>query len=259
MTFKFKTLLLVLVTLLLSPNVYCSAKELAEGTESISAEGVMKALEDVYKNCNSYSDSGLVQTTFFREDDKLVSETPFFTDYIRDESFRFEFTTKHPLPFAHPNKTIIVKNDGIVKEWRNFDLGDVKKGIQQEESLSMAIAGATGVSGGSAYTIPVLLNVKEIGGWKRKLTSFHSARLIEDGEMEGKSYFRIIAEYLGKDENKQPTIRSKTLWVNKETYLIHRIDTQTQFPNFRTETSTTYNPSININIDKSRFLLTNDV
>jgi hypothetical protein len=36
-----------------------------------------------------------------------------------------------------------------------------------------------------------------------------------------------------------------TVWIETKTFLIRRIETQHTFPNFRTETVTTYNPVFN--------------
>ena len=82
---------------------------------------------------------------------------------------------------------------------------------------------------------------------------------IDDGVLDGDSYYRIDAIYRGKDDKHQTWTQSVIIWVNKVTYLVHRIDSEHQFPDFRTETSTTYKPFIEVDIENSRFLLTNDI
>ena len=170
MIIKLRSLILTLGILSYSSSVL-SLPQTVEAIENIiSAKQIMNSLSRSYKNCNSYSDTGLVKTTFFRANNKRISERPFSTDYIRAQKFRFEFASKQPFPFAKLDRTIIVRSEGSVKQWQNHDLGEDKKGIHEEESLGMAIAGATGISGGSAYTVPSLLGVKGISGWKKKLT-----------------------------------------------------------------------------------------
>jgi hypothetical protein len=258
MIFKLRSLILTLGILSYSSGVFSLPQKVEPKEKITSAKQIMSALKREYEKCNSYTDTGLVKTIFFRADNKRISETPFSTDFIRAKKFRFEFASKHPLPFAKLNRTIIVRSDGSVKQWQNHDLGEDKKGIHKEESLGMAIAGATGISGGSAYTIPSLLDVKGIIGWKNKLTDFHQVLRIEDGVLDGKSYYRINAVYRGKEDKNQTKTKSRIIWINKTTYLVHRIDSEHQFPDFRTETSTIYKPFVDVHIGDSRFILTND-
>jgi outer membrane lipoprotein-sorting protein len=44
---------------------------------------------------------------------------------------------------------------------------------------------------------------------------------------------------------------STTLWIDKATFLIRRIDRSTQFPTFHTVQTITYRPSINVEIPDS--------
>ncbi|WP_085299299.1 hypothetical protein [Cognaticolwellia mytili] len=250
MHIKLKPLFIPLTLLFCSLSVFALPQN-----NDVSAEQIMTSLESVYSKSNSYSDSGLVKTTFFTEDGARVSGRPFATDFIRSKNFRFEFASKHPFPFATLDRTIIVKNENGVFQWRNHDLGEDKKGIHEENSLGLAIAGATGISGGSAYRMPSLLGVKGVGGWKKKLTDYNEILRIEDGLLNGETYYRINAIYQGKKDK----TKSIVLWINKTTYLIHRIDSKHQFPKFRTESTTTYSPSVNIDIKNSRFILNNDM
>jgi len=252
MNIKLKHLFLPLTLLFCSLSVSSLPQN-----NAISAEQIMTYLESVYKKSNSYSDTGLEKTTFFTVDGVRTSERPFATDFIRFKKFRFEFAFKHPFPFAKLKRTIIVKNENGVIQWQNHDLGEDKKGIHKEKSLGLAIAGATGISGGSAYTMPSLLGVKGVGGWKNKLIDYNEILRIEDGVLNGVTYYRINATYRGKKDKTKS--KSRVLWVNKTTYLIHRIDSDHQFPEFRTESITTYSPFVNNDIKDSRFILNNDI
>jgi hypothetical protein len=73
---------------------------------------------------------------------------------VRPERFRFEYDDPTP-----EKPYIVWANAGVIRTWWY-----VKPGEERQPSLSDAIAGATGVSGGSAHTIPTLLLPDRIGG-----------------------------------------------------------------------------------------------
>src|SRR5207253_2617161 len=95
-------------------------------------------------------------------------------------------------------------------------------------------AGATGVSGSSAHTVPTLLMPEQITG--TKLTQLADARTLPDAKLGGIACYRIGGNLMGS-----PT----TLWIEKVSYLLRRIDERTQFDDFRTESTTTYTPVAN--------------
>jgi hypothetical protein len=122
----------------------------------------------------------------------------------------------------------------------------------------MGLAGATGVSGGSARTIPVLLMPDSIEG--RRLTELTELKRLEDAKLGGVDCYRIKGKFkvdpaereafrksLKKVTGKDPTPSKRgpeTLWIDKSSFLLRRIDKETQFDSFRTESTTTYEPLI---------------
>jgi hypothetical protein len=109
---------------------------------------------------------------------------------------------------------------------------DLTPGIKKRDSLDLATAGATGVSDGSAHNIPALLLPKEISG--RKIADITEAK-IESARLGTADSFRVQGKYAD-----DPI----TLWIDKKTFLVRRIETQSKFDNFRTEQTTTYDPVI---------------
>ena len=107
-----------------------------------------------------------------------------------------------------------------------------------EESLGLAVAGATGVSGGSAHNIPSLLLPKEVGG--RKLTDVADTKRISDAMINETPCYRIRGTYAD-----DPI----TIWIDQETHLVRRIDTQSEFDDFTTEETTVYDPVIDKAVD----------
>jgi len=197
-----------------------------------SARAIIDHMAEVYKSCESYSDSGVVRTTFFKKAGKRVDEKPFTTAFVRPERFRFEFRSTFPGPWAKPMRYIIWANGRDVRIW-----WDVRPGVRKKASLSLALAGAGGVSGGSAHTVPALLMPGQVRG--RRLTDLRQLERIEDADLNGVRCFRIRGRY------DVPGMEPFTIWISQGTLLILRIDWAKKFPDFRTETTTTYKPEVN--------------
>jgi outer membrane lipoprotein-sorting protein len=214
------------------------ARALEPKTDTTNAKGIIRQVESVYNACKSYSDSGIVKTVFFKKDSKRISEKPFTTAFVRPNQFRFEYSSKFPMPGAKLNRYIIWCNGDNVRTW-----WDVQPGVEQEPSLGMAIAAATGVSSGSALTIPRLLMPEVVEACS--VTNLLQPNRIEDAVLDGVDCYRIQGRRK-KDSD------VKTLWISKKTYLIHRIDESHKFTDFRTETTTTYKPDINNVIDENK-------
>jgi len=229
--------------------------------DKATAKDIIIQMASVYKNCKSYSDTGLVKTVFFMENAKsFITEKPFSTAFVRLGKFRFEYTSKFS-PKSKSYRYIIWAKGKNVRTW-----WDAKPGIKKQVSLSMAIAGATGVSGGSSHTVPVLLMPK-IGG--QSFAKFKEGKRISDSLLNGTMCYRIqgnlklkpisdsllngamctrIQKNLKSIRRVQPSI---TLWISKKTFLIHQIDKSSKFPKFCAEATTTYKAKINIEITKN--------
>jgi len=163
----------------------------------------------------------VVKTLFVQDTGNRTVEKPFKTAFVRPGQFRFEYqdgTDRH----------IIWSKGKDVQTW-----WDVQPGIQKPESLQLAVAGATGVSSGSAARIPGMLMPDKLGGWGGVHIS--DAKRIEDGTIDKAECFRLEGKY---GDN------SITLWIDKKSYLVRRIDQQAMFETFRTEETTTYEPVI---------------
>ena len=50
---------------------------------------------------------------------------------------------------------------------------------------------------------------------------------------------------------RQAIVIGGSIWVDQETYLVRRIDSTSDFDDFTTQESTTYDPFINDNVDPS--------
>jgi len=204
--------------------------------EPLTAAQILTSMADTYKSCKSYSDSGIVKITYKKADGNKTEENPFTTAFIRPDRFRFEFRDQFEFKalnvqvISRENHYIVWRQGKEVQAWWDIDRSPNKK----PESLGVAIGGATGVSHGSAHIIPALLLPEEVHG--RRLTDVTDAIHAEDARLGMYECFCIK----GKLANFPITI-----WVEKGTFLIRRIDTQKTFENVSTDETTTYDPVIN--------------
>lgn len=205
-----------------------AAPEAESKPDDPAARQIITQTINAYAECKTYRDSGTVTSLFVMDNGKNnTTERPFKTAFVRPGRFRFEFTNGQ----GDPQRRYIIWSQGMdVRTW-----WDVKPGIEKPESLAMAISGANGVSGGSALTIPGLLMPNEVSsGIFAYIKIFRGLTLADEATLGTVECFRIEAMY-----GQRPT----TVWIDKKTYLVRRIDDQVQIPNGRVETTTTYDPA----------------
>ena len=194
-----------------------------------SAEQILDRMVKAYTDCKTYQDSGVVKTVFIEANGTRTIEKPFATAMVRPDRFRFEYKETG----NQRDRYIIWSSGKDVKTWWG-----VKPGAKMSDSLDMALAGATGVSGGSAHTIPALLLPDKVSGLQ--LTDITGPKRAEDGKLDNVECYRIEGKFLDSPH---------TLWIDKTLYLVRRIDEQRTFDSFRTEDTTTYDPVIDAEIE----------
>jgi hypothetical protein len=221
--------------------VVCLAKTRATADEpklaDPSASEILERMAKVYANCKSYRDSGVVTTLFIKGKSKRTVEKPFTTAFVRPEQFRYEFKQGTS---GKGRRYIVWSNGKDVRTW--WDLG---RKLGKPESLALAVAGATGVSDASAITIPTLLMPDLVFG--RRLTDSTEAQRVENAKLDKVECFRIEAteDVNSSIDDKEVHARiSRRLWIDTMSYLVRQIDENKTFDDFRTERTTTYDPSI---------------
>ena len=195
-------------------------------SQAASARDVLDRMARTYAGCRSYYDSGVVKTLFVGASGSRTVERAFTTAFVRPDRFRFEF--KETQGDGEAIRYIVWRRGTEVYKW--WDFWSV---VERRETLNLALAGASGVSGGSAHSVPALLLPNEVGG--RRLTDMTAAKRLEDAELDMVDCYRIEGK-LGDSR--------RTLWIDKKTFLLRRIDTQAEFRDFRTVRTTTYDPVI---------------
>jgi hypothetical protein len=119
--------------------------------------------------------------------------------------------------------------------------------------LEEALAAATGVSQGISYRIPSLL----IPGaaWGGPPLDLHYSVRIGDAEDAGYGCFRIRGQNIRTPqtlgEGEQAVVlqeNSMTIWIDKRTYLVRKVEESNVYDTFSTEAVTNYNPEIDVEI-----------
>ena len=196
------------------------------GTDHLSATEVLARMAKTYATCSSYLDSGLVSTKFISPEEEWTTEKPFRTVFVRPDRFRFEFWTE--IHDREPHFIVWSQGQDTRTWW------DLQTPNTQSTTLMLGVAGGTGISEGSAHTIPTLLLPDQVGG--RKLTDLINSTRGENEIVDGIDCIRIKGLY-GNDE--------LTLWLYKTTLLVRRMYQEVDFGTFRTQETTTYSPVLN--------------
>lgn len=125
-----------------------------------NARAFVEAAVHAYRQLQSYSDVGKSHRPHCRR--TWLCE--FRTDYRADGNFRFEFETAHPYRWLkHLRSRAVVGSANALPYF--FDVSySGEQTLEAPESLDLALAGATGISSGTAHSIGALL-FPEVGGF----------------------------------------------------------------------------------------------
>jgi hypothetical protein len=117
------------------------------------AEAMLRLIEKRYRAAKTYRDEGVVRIKMIQKGATIEDERPFSTAFERNGRFRWEFRAS-AIPGGRPKLQYVVWS----RDQKTFDSWwDVTRKHQQHNSLDMAMAGPTGVSGGSATAIIPML------------------------------------------------------------------------------------------------------
>lgn len=158
---------------------------------------------DVYATASTLVDSGEVSS--IRSLD--IDEKPFQLAFVRGASFRFEFHD------TAPKDSYVVWWDGTTAKtsW------SARPGIQAT-TLALAIAGATGVSRGSAHTIPRMLLPDDVSGFA--LTQLANLEVVGTEQIDKHACWKKVLGTGRLDT-------SVVLWIDQTSYLLRQMTRQT--------------------------------
>ncbi|MCE9526753.1 MAG: DUF2092 domain-containing protein [Planctomycetales bacterium] len=208
------------------------ADELATGEPS--AKQIIERMAKVYSECKSYRDSGVVKMSLEREGRKTTAEGSFTTAFVRPDRFLFDYQEQRRTRNFH----FIVWSQG--KEVKKYD--NTEKGVQASDHLDNAINDVRGLSRWSAHTVPALLLPDKVSGLV--LTDLTDLKRTEDGKVGMAECFRIEGK-LGKDlPIATYRVLPMTLWIDKNSYLLRRVNRPERAEGWTSEETTTYDPVI---------------
>lgn len=209
----------------------------------LGAAEILAAVEETYSVIDTYRDIGSVRGEWSLlgiDIDWLDDGIRFSTAFARPDRFRFEFEYQYPSSEEWHSYVVQADPSGVRTNWH------ANPGVEQEASLGLAVAGATGVSRGAAHSIPTLLLPQEIGGWR--ITNLESASKIENGNIDGRAYMRIRGEH--------PSGSPVVVWIDPDTFLIRRIEKRlTILLMFRVDWTTDFEAKVSTPIDPAELRL----
>ncbi len=243
---RYRIVLSSVTVLLLGAVVFAQQPPTSRGSDLLTAEQIVELATHVYARCDSYRDSGVAATTYTSDGRQWTADKPFETVFVRPSRIRFEY---RDLSAGDPPPSYIIWADGNdVRTW-----SDVQPGVNRPATVSRAIAAAAGVSQGTSHRIPSMLRPDPSA--PKSALELSYARRIENGEVDGFECFRIRGQSImtprtmGSGDTAVVLLEnSSTIWIDKQSYLVRRVDESNVYDSFRTETVTTYHPEINVEI-----------
>ncbi|MCH2182857.1 MAG: hypothetical protein MK108_12705 [Mariniblastus sp.] len=194
-----------------SPKSEPAAKS-EPAVDTLSAAQVIERVAQTYAQCKTYTDTGTHTSVMTSKSGEETEVLQFSTAMVRHsrsrvlkerlvhDQFRFEYSEK-----GKPGRVV----------WKSGQEVKVSMAAPPEanQSLALALAFFTGISDGTAHTIPALLMPSEVTGIK--LTDIRKPVRGEDQSIDGRNCFSI--------QGKLPEGRT-TIWIDQESFLVRRIE-----------------------------------
>lgn len=179
-----------------------------------SASDILASVCETYANLGSYRDVGESLTEFWNDDCTRITQRKMLgiaTRYRRPDHFYFEFRDRGPAHYDS-SKHVVWMQGPRVRVWWSARWDDVE---EEDRGISMAIAGATGISSGTACWIGRLLRIEDTH--PPDLAKVVDAILLGEELIENVPCWHI--EYA---ERRHPPYRYQ-IWIEKGSNLIRRL------------------------------------
>lgn len=173
-----------------------------------NAREFLAAVTARYRALASYSDVGVVRPIW-----KLEPLSCWFeTHYESPSRFRFQFIRPHPYrKLRHLLTKYIAGSDGTAAYFVTEERGQLPV-VETQVSLGMAVAGATGISQGTAHTVGSLL-LECVGGFS--FSMLQRPRFRSTRNFDGVACYRVSGVF--------PPIGRFTLWVGTQDLLLRKV------------------------------------
>jgi outer membrane lipoprotein-sorting protein len=206
---KFKLTFLAGVMTLLTVGARADAPPASNSVEAkSSAKEIFEKAREAYAALTSYTDQGKIVASL----NGLTITTTFKIKLARPNLYRVEWVQTND----SANSTTITKPQSVWSAGEGDFLDMLGRGPKKQPSQEMALASATGISGGAAATIPsAFLKTQwgdQLGGAARSDTQ-------QADEKVGDTDCYVFSRSLKG--------RTSTLWIGKQDFLIHQARTLT--------------------------------
>lgn len=233
----------------------------AEGHESLSAAEILQRMGETYLKCKTYQDSGTIVHLSTKRDRPFT--TRIATAFVRPD--RLHFQIRHDFGGCESNSFVWTLGKDV-RRWP-----DVKQVLGESPTLLEALmsVGLVACSGVALLLVPEQARAR----WR--LTELTETKRLDDamlGEVrcfrvQGKCFVpwqddpvekerqrRKAEKIMNKDKNLSSWLPSKlrellvrgptVTWIDRETFLVRRIENHAQWDDGAVELTTTYEPVI---------------
>lgn len=232
------------ITLLLLSSMFLMLRPQLAQTQQPNTPSAFRLFNQMiaaYESCQSYLDMGRVQTVFLTKQGRRTVVKPFSTAFVRPDAFRFEFQSRRGE--EEWDRYIVWKQGTAVKS-----LWTMNKQEREFGQLSLALAGALGVSSRASHIIPILLMPDSINS--ESLKTLKELKLLGEEPVEKRAAYKI--------EGQDFRGVTMTVWLDKESQLIlkvfqkNKVEPVNGGESFETETTFFYEPQINAKVPAAR-------
>jgi hypothetical protein len=170
----------------------------------MEASLILQNLADRYSQCHTYSDSGIVD---FDDVHGKKEQIEFRTCFIRPGYFSFEWQDYGPNRGKSTDFSTLWSMDGKIRTPRRW-------GVKENKSLSMAIAGATGCSAGSAHIVPPLL-LEDLRRESKHLLQLTDLQVLRNEVLDDSEYYVLQGALFKPGDH--------ILWISTNDFALHRV------------------------------------
>lgn len=174
--------------------------------KGMSAQAIVEKMAAQYAQASSYQDTGVVEETGEWGKGQRETIIKFKTWFARPHFLRFEWTDRSVV--TSKEHLSVVWNDGK-RTYHYYSWDD--PAVERDETISLGLAGATGISRGSAHTVPVLL-MEEVSGFR--LTEMSDLSLLGEEAFEGEDC-HVVRGY-------HPHNFPIVMWIGKRDFLLRK-------------------------------------
>ena len=241
----------LLAVALLLAGTLAGAQEgtLAADPAALSPVKILLTMKRVYAGCRSYRDSGTVRTSSEAEGSRFGGETPFKTAFVRPGPFRFEFVDTGLGDRA--SRLVLWWNGAEVHSW-----WDAQPGERLSDSLQQALDAAAGISGGASLRIPGMLLPAGVGAGAPR----GGPERLRDADDRGVTCLRVTGKsratpYTQTTGSITVTVQDEsiTLWIDRATFLLRKIEDVKTLSTYRMSRTTTYTPELDVDLPPGEF------